>query len=979
MRITFRIKLFLFCVFIILLTAIPIATITYNDIYNSLKGELLLHSKEQILQIDNSINGMANQLKANTIFLANSNEARKADQSISALFNIPNVENNKKYSKQLPGIEGSIYNELESYGESHPETTYVFVGTKWGGYIQWPDGLGAGNFDPRKRPWYAPAVENPDKVITSDPYVSAIDNSNNIIISFSSAIKNEANEVIGVAGIDVSLNKLSEIVRSIKVGKDGYIFICTKDGTMLAHPNSNLNFKKLSEYDSKLVSSKDGSEFSIKDSDKIINAENDNFETVIDGKEVFVNIYTSPNTGWKMVSVVQKSELTDRAEELQNLVIIITLCVLVLGIILTYFITKVLTKPIKDLAPIMETAGNGDLAVRANINTKDEFGVLGNSFNLMISRLSSNYDELSAVYEELMATEEELRAQYDELQFNEEALRSSEERYRIALESANDSIWQWDMITGNFFVSDKLIDIIGYKPDPEMDAAKMFKEMVHPDDYVQAKEDLYNHINNLTPAFNSEYRIKTKDGSYVWVYSKGKVSRDAEGKAIKLSGSISDISERRKAEDKIKFLAYYDTLTGLSNKVLFMEKLDEQLELIKSSEVEGAVIFVDLDDFKKINDVMGHKFGDELLIALSEQFKKLVEKKDTICRQGGDEFFILNPSIKENEIEAYVNKLLNLFNQGFKVQDKQISITGSIGVALYPKDGTDSDTIMKNADSAMYKAKELGKNRYALYDPEIYLKLQRKTAIERILRNAIENNEFSINYQPQYDAMKNEIFGFEALLRLNSKELGFISPAEFIPIAEESGYITQIGLWVIKESCLQSVKWLRGGYKFKSISINISSVDLQQPDFIEKVTDIIKETGIDTDIVEFEITETVLMQSLDLSINALNHLKSMGIRIALDDFGTGYSSLNYLRKIPINTLKIDKSFIDNIASNEKEESIINNIIQMAHTMDLKVVAEGVEIADQLSILKEKECDYIQGYYFSKPLPAPEVEKLFEQG
>jgi EAL domain-containing protein (putative c-di-GMP-specific phosphodiesterase class I) len=278
----------------------------------------------------------------------------------------------------------------------------------------------------------------------------------------------------------------------------------------------------------------------------------------------------------------------------------------------------------------------------------------------------------------------------------------------------------------------------------------------------------------------------------------------------------------------------------------------------------------------------------------------------------------------------------------------------------------------------MYKAKELGKNRYMLFDPEMYLKLERKICIERILRTAIENNELSINYQPQYNAQNNEIFGFEALVRLNSKELGFISPLEFIPIAEECGFITKLGKWVLSESCKQSVAWFNAGYKFKSMSINISSVDLQQAGFLENVNNILEETSINPNIVELEITETVLMQSLDASIEILKKLMNMGIRIALDDFGTGYSSLSYLRKIPISTLKIDKSFIDNITSNKKEEAIINNIIQMAHSMDLKIVAEGVEVEEQLSILKERKCDYIQGYYFSKPLPASEAEKLLEK-
>jgi EAL domain-containing protein (putative c-di-GMP-specific phosphodiesterase class I) len=278
----------------------------------------------------------------------------------------------------------------------------------------------------------------------------------------------------------------------------------------------------------------------------------------------------------------------------------------------------------------------------------------------------------------------------------------------------------------------------------------------------------------------------------------------------------------------------------------------------------------------------------------------------------------------------------------------------------------------------MYKAKELGKNRFELFDQDMYLKLTRKTQIERILRKAIEEDEFTIHYQPQYDARTNHIFGFEALLRLNSKELGCISPLEFIPIAEEYGYITKIGQWVMKETCKQAAKWIEKGYKFRSVSVNISSVDLQQVDFQKYIEEIINSRGFDPNILELEITESVLMESFDSSIAILRQLLDMGIRIALDDFGTGYSSLSYLRKIPINTLKIDKSFIDNITSNQKEEAIIDNIIEMAHSLELKVVAEGVETKEQLLVLKERKCDYIQGYYFSKPLPADEIEKLFER-
>ena len=981
MKFTFRTKLFIYFVEIILFTSIPIAIITYNYSYNSLEDKLVLNAQEQMAKVDIIFSNMIRQMKADTNFLSKSTEIKKADQSISALFNIPDIELHNKYSKQIPGLENSIYNQFEFYGETHQETKYVYIGTKWGGYIQWPDGLSAGKFDPRERPWYKLALRNPNQVAVTDPYISAIDNSKSVIISTAKPIKDASGDVVGVVGIDVSLETLSQTIRSIKIGNTGYAFLFLKDGTVLAHPNADLNFKnimQLNELGYTANKTDEGSKYSFENYNKFIDRDNSTFETNIEDVPVIVNIYTSPYTGWKMASIIPKSELAESANKIGYIIALVTFGVFLFVILITIIITRKLTKPITELTPLMNAAGNGDFTVRADIKTNDEFGQLGNSFNLMIGQLSSNYDELSAVYEELLATEEELKAQYDELQENEEALKNSEERYRLALECANDSIWDWNLVTDEFFVSDKIYDIIGYKIDKSSKVTEIINELVHPNDLNMVKKDFKDHINNINKIYLSEFRAKTNDGSYVWISSRGKAIRDSEDKVIKLAGSITDISNRKITEDKIKFMAYYDSLTKLPNRTTFLNILNGQLESLSNSNVKGAVFFIDLDNFKNINDTLGHDYGDKLLVHLAKKFESFIEENDTICRLGGDEFILLHPYDEEARVEHYARRLLELFKEPFKIDDRQIYSTASIGVALYPKDGIDTNTILKNADSAMYKAKELGKNRYMLFDPEMYLKLERKICIERILRTSIENNELSINYQPQYNAQNSEIFGFEALVRLNSKELGFISPLEFIPIAEECGFITKLGKWVLRESCKQSVAWFNAGYKFKSMSINISSVDLQQLDFLQSVKDILEETSINPNIVELEITETVLMQSLDASIEILKKLMDMGIRIALDDFGTGYSSLSYLRKIPISTLKIDKSFIDNITSNKKEEAIINNIIQMAHSMDLKIVAEGVEIEEQLSILKERKCDYIQGYYFSKPLIASEIEKLLEK-
>lgn len=977
MKLTFRVKIFVCFVTIILITSIPIAFVTYNYMYHSLQDDLYSNTKAQMLQIDHTISDDMKQLKEDVGFLANLTDIKKADQSILPLSDIPDIEKKGKHSKQIPGIESTIYNYLEGYGTTHAQATYVYLGTKWGGYTRWPDGIKSSTFDPRLRPWYKLALENPDQSMLTAPYVSAVDTSK-ILITASRTVRNESGEIIGAVGIDMSLEKLSEEIRRNKIGNSGYIFLYSKEGTILAYPDASFNFKNISDLKGKTKETNKSDPDLLENYDKLISEDSGNFETILNGKDVFVNVYTSPDTGWKMASVIEKTELTNETDRMRNLIEEVTILSLLFAIVLSYIVAKRITKPISELTPLMNAAGNGDLSVKADITTHDEFGVLGTSFNAMIGRLRSNYDELAAVYEELLATEENLRIKYDELSDSEEALRVSEERYKLAVECANAFIWEWDINTGEFFASDKAYDICGYHFDEDVNILSFLKDKVHPEDINQIFEDYKKHVNNVTRICESEFRFHKNNGEYVWLLSKGMAIRNSENKAIKIAGSVTDISYRKYSEEKIRFMAYYDALTELPNRIYFRNKLNGLLESVNDNPSEGAVLFIDLDNFKIINDTMGHNYGDKLLVYLARQFENWIEAEDIICRLGGDEFILLHPNVDAVGIIAYAKSFLKLFDQPWQVDGKQIYVTVSIGIALYPKDGTDTDTILKNADAAMYKAKEMGKNRFELFNQDMYLKLTRKTQIERILRKAIEEDEFTIHYQPQYDARTNQIYGFEALLRLNSKEIGAISPLEFIPIAEEYGYITKIGKWVMKETCEQAEKWLEKGYKFQSISVNISSVDLQQVDFQEYMEEIINNKSFDPNILELEITESVLMESFDSSIAILKQLLDKGIRIALDDFGTGYSSLSYLRKIPINTLKIDKSFIDNITSNQKEEAIIDNIIEMAHSLELKVVAEGVEKKEQLLVLKERKCDYIQGYYFSKPLPADEIEKLFEK-
>lgn len=432
----------------------------------------------------------------------------------------------------------------------------------------------------------------------------------------------------------------------------------------------------------------------------------------------------------------------------------------------------------------------------------------------------------------------------------------------------------------------------------------------------------------------------------------------------------------RISEEKYKYLAYYDNLTSLPNRTYFGEELDKAIDYSNKTGEKGALLFIDLDNFKKINDTLGHHYGDRLLKIAADRLKTIIDKNSTVYRLGGDEFLVLMKNVKnEKLIVNTCKKIINSFGSHFEIDGKQIFTTVSIGISLYPNDGLDSNLILKSADTAMYKAKDLGRNRYEFYNIEMFNEILKKSQIEKGLRDAIIKNEFQLYYQPQIDCKTRKIKGMEALLRWKSNDFGFVSPAEFIPIAEETSLIVPIGQWVLKTACKQAKQWLDFGYNIGAVAVNVSIVQLRHPGFVNIVKSALIDSNLPPKLLEIEITESVLMQFLDYNIVILNELKKLGINISLDDFGTGYSSLNYLRTLPIDNLKIDKSFIDSIHLNSGDREIADGIIQLAHKMNLNVIAEGVEWEDQFQILQSLNCEMVQGYLFSRPIPADLIENL----
>ena len=459
------------------------------------------------------------------------------------------------------------------------------------------------------------------------------------------------------------------------------------------------------------------------------------------------------------------------------------------------------------------------------------------------------------------------------------------------------------------------------------------------------------------------------------------ILKQKNGNMIRLHLEMVPLNESKTASfyayiyKEIHPLAYRDALTNLPNRRCF-ENCFYKLVMQKTDrEKEAAILFIDLDRFKFINDTLGHKYGDKLLQITAERMKSVLRNKDIVARLGGDEFVCLLPNLStKRETEEIAGRLLKSLSQPFHLFNQEIRITASIGMCLYPLDGDDPDSLITNADIAMYKAKQQGKNQITWFKAEDHAGGYEKFVLENDLRKAIYHNQFSLVYQPQVDLQGNQISGVEALIRWEHPKLGLISPGEFIPLAEETGLIMDIGEWVLKEACRQNKEWQNCGYKPLKIAVNLSAVQLIKGDLPETIRCILQETGLDSKWLEVEITESMIFQNVDRAIRILNQLKNMGIHVSIDDFGTGYSSLSYLAKLPIDVLKIDRSFIQEIETDRKLPLVTSSIITMAHSMDIKVVAEGVETAGQLQEMTNQACDTVQGYIFYKPLTPVELEE-----
>lgn len=591
-------------------------------------------------------------------------------------------------------------------------------------------------------------------------------------------------------------------------------------------------------------------------------------------------------------------------------------------------------------------------------------------------KLTDSYENLEAMHEELTQTEEELRNQYYELLRSQHALEASEERYKISIEGANDGLWDLDLKKKSIFLSPKCLEMCGYDKEMSQNNIKTVLKNIHPDYGKLLKISVLNALRKRDKFINIEIPVLTKSDGYKWMHCRGQFVFNANGKPVRAAGSLSDISERKKSEEIIEKMAFTDSLTGLPNRASLLETIKKRIADYKHTNLKFVLLFLDLDNFKSINDTRGHYFGDELLIEVSKRLMNCVHGNDTVARIGGDEFMLLlSDTDKLTDVIALVKLILLNLSNPFNIQHHEVNITASIGITIYPNDGKNDTDLIKNADTAMYKAKESGKNKYEVFSSEFNKAVSEKVELENYLRHAVSKRELVVYYQPQIDIVNGEIVSMEALLRWKHPYLGLVYPDTFISLAEESGLIKPIGEWVLRTACLQNKAFQDAGYKPIRIAVNLSPKQFLDKDLFDKINQSLYETKLDPKYLQLEITESATIQYYDFTIETLKKLRQIGVTISLDDFGTGYSSLNYIKLLPIDEIKIDKSFIQNIVNGGYEESITKSIISIAHDMSVRVVAEGVENEKQLDILKTMNCDIVQGYLFSKPIPIEDFEKL----
>jgi diguanylate cyclase (GGDEF)-like protein/PAS domain S-box-containing protein len=561
----------------------------------------------------------------------------------------------------------------------------------------------------------------------------------------------------------------------------------------------------------------------------------------------------------------------------------------------------------------------------------------------------------------------------------ENALRFTEEKLSSILDSIDNVVWSANE-ERFLYLNSNVENIYGRSVDDFYHNRDLWFDAIHPQDRQSARNAHRALSEGPGSSVIHEYRILRPDGQVRWIEERARAIRDEAGGLLRFDGVAIDISERKAYEARIEYLADHDALTGLANRNLLGDRVTQAMAHARRHNRNLALLFLDLDRFKGVNDSFGHELGDLLLLEVARRLKKVVREGDTVARQGGDEFILLLTDVSSPaDAIAVAGKIFESFSAPILVRTQELFVTTSIGITMFPEDGDDIHALLRNADTAMYRAKEERGNAFQFYSREMSIRALERAELESALRRAMERKEFELFYQPKVDLASGRIIGAEALIRWHHPEMGLVSPTRFIPMAEEIGLIVPLGDWVLRTACAQNKAWQDAGLEPICVSVNLSARQFRDEQLVESVAAALDSMKLDARHLELELTESIVMNGAEMFIGKLRELECMGVQLSIDDFGTGYSSLSYLKRFPLHQLKIDQSFVRDLATDVDDAAITSSVISLGHSLNLKVIAEGVETKEQVDFLRRHHCDEMQGYYFSKPLPAAEFAALLKFG
>jgi len=759
------------------------------------------------------------------------------------------------------------------------------------------------------------------------------------LVDVAAPVKDKQGRLQGVLCGHIFWNWAEEVLDSKKSpGKD--IFLLTQDGLVLSGPEAaRSDLSKLAPHTMQAIRQADA------DGGYLL-------EKWSDGKTYLVGYAKSsgyrdyPGVGWISLMREDVTQAFAPARQLRQRILLMGVGLGVLFAWLGWLMAGRIARPITRISQAADRIATGDLEYDVPVNQGDgEVAHLSSAIHDMVRKLTSEIAQRRKA-------EEGLRLSAKVFENNTEAIMITDADHNLV--SINRAFTE---ITG--YTAD---EVLGKNP-------RFLSSGRHGKSYYEA---FYESLNSKDQ-WRGEIWNKRKNGEIFPEWSTISVLRDEQGKITHYIAVFLDITERKKEEERIQYLANYDVLTNLPNRYLLNDRLEQGLNLAQRHQTKMAVLFIDLDHFKNINDSLGHDVGDELLKQVALRLQGCLRRSDTLARQGGDEFVALLGDLgSEDEATFVAEKMIESLRGEFPVSEHHLVVTPSIGVSIYPDDGETSVQLLRNADLAMYRAKESGRNQLQYYEPSMNVKAVQRLQLENDLRIAIAKDQLMLYYQPKVSVSSGMVVGMEALLRWQHPELGFISPAQFIPVAEESGMINEIGDWVLRQAALQQRIWQSMGYRIVPVAVNLSVRQFGQKDLVEKIRAIVHETGLEPHYIELELTESILMDMGENNLGVMDRLNEAGFALALDDFGTGYSSLSRLKLLPVKSLKIDQSFVRDIATDENDEAIVNATAVLAHAMEMKVVAEGVETQVQLDFIRDMLCEEYQGYLFSRPKPANEV-------